>query len=387
MNGSEFFVFPAVHTRIVFGFGTIYRIPDEVKNLKTHKAVIITDAGLMKTGIPEKVRKILAEGGVDSDVYSDIPQDSSTTHILKAAQLVKSSGAGCVIGLGGGSSLDAAKAVAIQAVTERPISDFAGLDKVDFSPLSVIAVPTTAGTGSEVSFWSVMTNDETHEKMAVGGEKVFPATALCDPELTLDLPSFITATTGMDALTHAVESFVNTSYQPISEALTLRAIELIGGALERAVTDGSDRQARYDMMLGSTLAGLGMNPTRLGLVHALAMPLGSWDIKIPHGAANAVLLAPSMAFNAETAPEVYARVALALGVEPVGSPGETAAAGVEKVREMARRCGIPEGLGSLGLKEYQISKVCEIAMKSGNIPVNPRQVTREDLETICRQAL
>ena len=171
----------------------------------------------------------------------------------------------------------------------------------------MIAIPTTAGTGSEVSYWSVMTDDETKIKTSVGGDLVFPSVALCDPELTIALPPAITASTGMDALAHAIESFTNKSYQPISEALTLRAAELIGKYLVRAVKDGTDREARYGMLLGSTLAGIGMNPTRLGIVHALAMPLGSWDIKIPHGTGIAVLFPRVMDFNLSANPAGYAQ--------------------------------------------------------------------------------
>ena len=199
---------------------------------------------------------------------------------------------------------------------------------------------------------------------------------------------FITATTGIDALAHAIESYVNKSYQPISEIFTYRAIELIGKYLVRAVKDGSDKEARYGMLLGSTLAGIGMNPTRLGIVHALAMPLGNWNLKIAHGTGIAILLPHVMEFNAEAVPEVYAKVAKALGVDVQGVNNEDAAEmSVETVRKINREIGIPSGLAEVGLTEKMISKVCEVAVKSGNIPVNPRICTKEDLEDICRKAL
>jgi alcohol dehydrogenase class IV len=192
----------------------------------------------------------------------------------------------------------------------------------------------------------------------------------------------------MDALTHAIESYTNKSYQPISEALSYRAIALIGANLIAAVKSGSDRDARYAMMLGSMLAGLAMNPTRLGAVHALAMPLGSGSLGIPHGAANAVMLPHVMEFNIPAASEKYAMVAKALGVKADGKNDEALAAeGLSKLRSMTASIGIPAGMGGLGLTRAAVPVVCEEAMKSGNIAVNPRPITQKDLEEICYRAL
>lgn len=382
------FDFPAVHTRVIFGFGVIERLPNEIRSLGADRAMVVSDPGLVKAGVVETVTKTLNDGGVPSVVFSDVPQDSSTRAIERALDLLKREGCDLVVGVGGGSSMDTAKAVALAATNGSPLTRYAGLNKVERAGLPMIAIPTTAGTGSEVSYWSVMTDDETATKISVGGDLVFPRIALCDPELTLGLPRLITATTGMDALTHAIESFVNTSYQPISEALTLRAIELIGSSLVRAARDGSDREARYRMLLGSTLAGIGMNPTRLGIVHALAMPLGSWELKIPHGTGNAVLLPHVMDYNLSGNPSGYARVAVALG-EAVEGLDDLAAGrkAIARVRAMISEAGIPHGLGELGLTEEWIPRVCAEAMKSGNIPVNPRPCSQADLEKICRAAL
>ncbi len=385
---TDSFIYPAVPTQIIFGNGSIARLPEKIKELGSYHVLVVTDSGIAEAGILKKVSDILAAGGLKVFEYQEIPQDSSTRHIGKAVSLLKKLGATSIVGLGGGSSMDAAKAIAVAATNPGSIREYAGLGKVMVNPLPVIAVPTTAGTGSEVSYWSVMTDDKTNVKISVGGEKVFPKVALCDPELTAGLPPYITATTGMDALTHAIESYVNTSHQPISSALTLRAIELAGKYLVRAVRNGTDSEARYGMMLASTLAGLGMNPTRLGLVHALAMPLGSWKIKIAHGAANAVLLPYAMEFNYSSAPEAYADVAVALGMNRNElSTEELAKQSVRMVEEMGKTCHIPAGLGVLGLSEEMIPDVCREAMLSGNIPVNPRKVTVTDLEEICRKAL
>ena len=251
----------------------------------------------------------------------------------------------------------------------------------------MIAIPTTAGTGSEVSYWSVMTDDAHKVKIGIGGALVFPRVALADPALTVGLPPYLTATTGMDALTHAIESYTNKSYQPISAVLTYRAMVLVGRYLVRAVKDGTDREARYGMLLGSLLAGMGMNPTRLGIVHALAMPLGSWQLRIAHGVCNAVLLPHVMAFNLEVDPALYADVARALGVAADGDAADASRAAIERVRKINVAIDIPQGLGALGLTEAMIPQVCAEAMKSGNIAVNPRACTQGELERICWAAM
>ncbi len=349
--------------------------------------LIVSDAGLKRAGIVDAIRSSLDAASIGVSLFCEVPQDSSTAVVERAARQFADDGAQAVIGIGGGSSLDAGKAVAAAVTNPGPIARYAGLNTLARPPAPMVAVPTTAGTGSEVSYWSVMTNDENLMKIAIGGEFVFPRTAICDPDLTIGLPAQLTATTGMDALAHAVESFVNRSYQPISAVLTHRAIELIGRYLVRAVRDGSDREARYAMMLGSTLAGMGMNPTRLGIAHALAMPLGSWDLKIPHGLAIAVTLPHVMEFNGATARAEYTAVARALGVDCGGlSDVECVEKGVECVRRIAREIEIPNGLGELGLTEELIPRVCDEAMKSGNIPVNPRTVSHGELEELCRAA-
>jgi alcohol dehydrogenase len=382
------FRFSVLQTDVIFGFGVLQNIAENVRELGGSKVLVVTDPGVFKAGVVEKVASALEQGGIPFEIFAEIPQDSSSKIVQQAVSVLKESGCDVVVGVGGGSSLDASKAVAFAATNPPPITQYAGLDNLRTPGLPVIAIPTTAGTGSEVSFWSIMTNDETKEKIAVGGKLVYPSIALCDPELTIGLPPFITATTGIDALTHAIESFVNTSYQPISEIFTYRAIELIGEYLVRAVKDGSDREARYGMLLGSTLAGIGMNPTRLGIVHALAMPLGSWHLKIAHGTGNAILLPHVMTFNAETAPGPYKRVAQALGADISNvSDQEAAQLSVEIVRNINKEIGIPAHLSEVGLTENMIPKVCEVAMKSGNIAVNPRPCTQSDLEKICKEAL
>lgn len=383
---NQSFAFPTIGTEVLFGFGVLRRLPEKVTELGGSRVLIVTDEGVHAAGLVDQVIEVLTDAWIPAVVFDEVPQDSGSKTVGRAVDVLRAEACDLVVGVGGGSSLDAAKAAAFGATNPPPITHYAGLNKLRNPGLPVIAIPTTAGTGSEVSYWAVMTDDDSQVKIGIGGALVFPRVALADPALTLSLPPFLTATTGMDALTHAIESYTNKSYQPISAALTHRAIELIGEFLVRAVQDGADREARYGMLLGSLLAGMGMNPTRLGIVHALAMPLGSWQLKIAHGTGNAVLLPHVMAFNQQGNPTLYADVARALGVGDA-DPLTASRVAIARVRAINAEIGIPAGLGALGLTEALIPQVCAEAIKSGNIAVNPRTCTQADLEAICQAAL
>ncbi len=386
IDHNQSFAFPAIGAEVLFGFGVLQRLPEKVAELDGKRVLIVTDKGVNAAGIVDQVIEVLTEAWIPAVVFDEVPQDSGSKTVERAVDVLRAENCNLIVGVGGGSSLDAAKAVAFGATNPPPVVQYAGLNKLEQPGLPVIAIPTTAGTGSEVSYWSVMTDDESQVKIGIGGALVFPRVALADPALTLSLPPFLTATTGMDALTHAIESYTNLSYQPISAALTYRAIELIGDFLVRAVQDGADREARYGMLLGSLLAGMGINPTRLGIAHALAMPLGSWQLKIAHGTGNAVLLPHVMTFNLEGNPTLYADVARALGVGDA-DPLTASHIAIARVRAINAEIGIPASLSALGLAEAMIPRVCAEAIKSSNIVVNPRLCTQADLEAICRAAL
>ena len=382
------FNFLPLPTNLFFGNGALKQLPEIIRSLGARHPFLVTDPGLRDAGVVAQVEGVLNSANLTVDVFDGVQSDSGTTLIKTATEQFRASGADVVVGLGGGSSLDTAKAVAVLADAERELLAYAGLGKVDHTPRPMIALPTTAGTGSEVSLWSVFTDDATQTKVAIGGVPVYPDVALCDPELTLALPPGLTAATGMDALTHAVECYTNRACQPISAALALKAVGLIGANLRTAVLDGQDLGARYNMMLASTMAGMAMNPTRLGNAHALAMPLGSWDLKIPHGVCNALCLPHVMAFNCLAQPARFADVAHALGVPVEGlSQRDAALASVEGVRDLAQDVGLGGGLSAYGLTEAHIPKVVTEAMKSGNITVNPRRTQAKDLDNILRAAL
>jgi alcohol dehydrogenase class IV len=388
VDPAQSFNFLPVPTDIHFGYGMLRSLPGHVRALGAARVFVVTDPGVRAAGIVDRTTALLEHEGIGSTIYDGVTADSGSTLIVQAVAELKKSGAGLVIGIGGGSALDTGKAVAALATNPGSPLEYVGLNRITVRPLPFIAIPTTAGTGSEVSLWSVFTDDERKLKVAIGGVLLYPSLALCDPDLTLELPPDLTASTGMDALAHAIECYTNNACQPVSAALALRAIELIGAHLRSAALNGRDRESRYAMMLASTMAGMAMNPTRLGLAHALAMPLGSWDLKIPHGIAIAVTLPIVMQFNCTAAPQRFIAVSRALGeqVDGVASldAAERAAAAVKR---LASDVGIPDGLSGLGLAEDHVAEVVEEAMKSGNVVVNPRRTSKLELSEILRRAM
>jgi alcohol dehydrogenase len=386
MNGT--FRFLPLPTEIQFGRGIVSTLPERLRALGCKRPMVVTDAGMRAAGAVEKIERILASAGLQAPVYDGVTADSGTGLIAEAVQQAKQTDADVIVGLGGGSSLDTAKAVAAMVINSGSILDYTGIDRVPRKGIPVVAIPTAAGTGSEVTFWSVFLDDATKLKVAVGGVLLFPDAAICDPELTSTLPPPATAATGMDALGHAIECYVNDACQPISAALALHAIELIGQHLRSAVLNGRQLEARYGMMLASTMAGIAMNSTRLGLAHALAMPLGSYELRIPHGLAVGITLPVVMKFNHVARFDRYAVVARALG-ESVDhlSESEAAARSFAAVSKLAQDIGVPAGLSDVGLREEHINAVAAEAIKSGNVAVNPRRACAEDLRAILREAL
>jgi alcohol dehydrogenase len=391
-DAARAFNFLPIPTDVHFGAGVSQSVPKFVRDLGARKVFVVTDPGVRRCGIVDSVTTPLERDDIDFAVYDRVTADSGSRLIGEAVDELKASGADIVVGIGGGSALDTAKAVAALATNPGSPLDYVGLHKVKNRPLPTIALPTTAGTGSEVSFWSVFTDDSRLLKVAIGGVPLYPTVALCDPDLTTHLPPALTASTGMDALAHAIECYTNKACQPISAALALEAIALIGRHLRRAAQhddlDGARSAARAAMLLASTMAGMAMNSTRLGLAHALAMPLGSWDLKIPHSVAIAVTLPLVMEFNHCAAPERFVAVARALG-EPVDScPAlHGARRAPSAVAQLANDIGIPKSLSDYGLTERHVPAVIEEAMKSGNVVVNPRETSKEELADILRRAI
>ncbi|TVY11115.1 iron-containing alcohol dehydrogenase [Paenibacillus cremeus] len=374
-------------TAIEFGNGSVHQLADHVQRLGGSRALIVGDPGVVKAGLVDRLCAILNKASIPCEVFSNIQSDPDIESVDQGLEAAKSAGCDVVVGIGGGSSLDTAKAIGLMLGNAGHILDYVGIGKVPHKGAPVIAVPTTAGTGSEVTIWSVMSDRKNKVKLSVGSPYNCPDLALCDPELTLSLPPQVTAATGMDALTHALESYVNKATQPISEGLALHAMKLIARSLRLAVVQGENLQARHDMLMASLIAAMAFNSTRLGLAHALGLPLGA-HFHIPHGTVNAILLPEVMQFNLIGNTAKFAEIAAIFGERTEQlSQRDAAERAVDAVRQLKEDVGITQTLSDFGVQEEHLGFLAEEAMLSGNVPVNPRKPTLEDLKHICRAAM
>lgn len=371
-------------TKIHFGVGVVSLLGDEAQRVGANKALITTDVGIRKAGLLTKAENSLRASAIEYLIYDGVTPNPEAVTVKEATDFARANGCDVVIGIGGGSSMDTAKAVAAMATNPGDIMDYAGIDKIINDPLPVIAVPTTAGTGSEVTIWAVITDSKKKHKTGIGSFKMMPRVAICDPELTLSLPPRVTAETGMDALTHALESYVCTATQPISGALAERSIYLIGKHLRRAVARGDDILSRAGMLMGSLIAALAFNETRLGIAHSWASPIGA-HFPISHGLVNSILLPNVMEYNLIGNPEKYARVAELLGENTDGlNAMDGARKAVKAVRDLSKDVDLPQGLREvIDISEDDVHKMAEEALRSGNNLVNPRKPNLRDIIEIC----
>ncbi|MBR0597856.1 iron-containing alcohol dehydrogenase [Sinanaerobacter chloroacetimidivorans] len=370
---------------VIFGNGSVARTGQEIKRLGGQKVVICTDEGLVKFGVVQKVTDSLEEAGVEYIVFDKCEANPSVETVEAVVELAKN--VDMLIGVGGGSSIDPAKAAAILITNGGNIRDYEGCDVFKEPPLPVIAIPTAAGTGAETTPFAVITDVQKQWKMAIGGSYNIASLAICDPELTASLPPMFTAATGMDALTHAIEGYVSRALDPISEPILEQAIKLIAGALRRATFKGEyDKDSRYDMMLGSTLAGMGFTNTILGIAHSMAHPLGAM-FHVPHGVGNAICLPVVMQFNMSANPEKTAAIAKLFGKDVSNMDlMEAAQVGVNCVFQLLEDLPIPP-LSNWGVKESDIDKLAEEAMKGGDRWTNPRETTIDDFKALYVKCL
>ncbi len=373
--------------KTIFGVGAINQIMSECQLLGASRALLVVDRALSETEMCARIQKTFQENPVKAIPYFEVTPEPSPDLADTGAELAKKEKADCVIAVGGGSTMDVAKAIAILGKNEGKALDYVGLNLVKKPGLPTIMVPTTAGTGSEATFTSVFTMREAKSKGGINSPFLYPHTAILDPELTLGLPPDVTASTGMDALTHAIESFTSLQAHFMSEPLSLKAIEIISANLRGAVFSGSDIRFRNFMMKASYLAGLGLAMSGVGAVHALAYPLGAF-FDVPHGMANALMLPYVLEYNYPGDIDKFARIAWAMGEEIEGcSERDTAALVVKAVRDLARDIGIPRTLKDLRIPEDSISDMAEAAMKIERpIMNNPRPMTAKVAEDIYKRA-
>lgn len=373
-------------TKVLSGPGSLNDIPKELQSFDARKVLIVTDPGLLTTGIPEQIVKSLSAAGLAVDIYSSVEQDPSIRTAQAIADAALSVGATAFIGVGGGSSLDAAKAGSLLTTHKGCLKDYAGADKVPAPILPVVAVPTTAGTGSEVTLFAVMTDTDHDEKFTLASPHLAPRIAVLDPECTVKLPPILTAMTGMDALTHAVEAACSSGGQPVTDALAMSSARLIFSSLAKAVQDGRSLIDRENMLQAAFLAGAAINSAYLGLCHALASPLGA-HFHIPHGLANAIVLPFVMDFNIAVAVGKYAALSAGAGLSGRGDhPREAAEKLIDAVRTLQKDIGTPIRLRDVGAKEDVLPLVARDALKSIQLRFNPRPTTEAQMLAVLKAA-
>jgi len=372
-------------TDVTFGAGALARLPDVTAGFGD-RVLVISDPGVAAAGILERACGTIRTAGRRVETFTHVEPNPSAETVDRAFDVYKTSGCVWVMAVGGGSAMDVGKAVALLAAHPGPIQRYEGVGKVPGPVAPLVCLPTTSGTGSEVTTFSVITDRQRKFKMPIGSPHLLPAAAVCDPELTMTMPQPVTAATGMDALTHAVECYTNTAHHPISKTLALEAIRLIGAHLRRAYATGADLDARTHMLLASTMAAMAFTRTRLGNVHAMSHPVGAF-FDVPHGVANALLLPYVMDWNLPGCLDTFPRVAEALGESTEGlSPRAAAVVAVDAVRQLSRDVGIPERLRDVGVTRDAIPAMAADAMKSGNVAVNPRVTRYEEMVSLFEQA-
>lgn len=371
-------------TNIIFGAGKIAELQNIIQQQKFEKALVITDQGIIQAGLMDNIQTFLPIKLVQ---YDQVLPNPTVRNCEEAFAHYTNEACDVIIAIGGGSPLDVAKAVALLATNGGRITDYEGIDKFSNDLLPIIAIPTTAGTASEVTNFTVITDEERIYKLTVGGQRLACKWAILDPNLTLTLPPHITAATGLDALVHAIESYTSKAANDITKPLAREAIRKISSYLRIAVFNGENKKAREEMLMGSLLAGLAFNNTRLGNCHAMSHPLSAF-YGIPHGVANAILISYIMEFNRLAAPDLFVDIAQDMGMKiGEGSIHNQTRLAVEAVRELARDIGIPTTLQDYNINESDFNKMADDAMKSGNILVNPRVTNKEDILALYELSL
>lgn len=379
---STFFI-PAVN---IMGIGCLDEAMSAIRNYGFRKALIVTDAGLAKAGVASMVAEKLAMQDIDSVVFDGAKPNPSIANVEQGLAQLQAAQCDFVISLGGGSPHDCAKGIALCATNGGQIRDYEGVDQSAKPQLPLIAINTTAGTASEMTRFCIITDESRHVKMAIVDRNVTPLLSVNDPALMVAMPKGLTAATGMDALTHAVEAYVSTAANPITDACALKAVEMISANLRQAVHDGNDLVARENMAYAQFLAGMAFNNASLGFVHAMAHQLGGF-YDLPHGVCNAVLLPHVQSFNATVCAQRLTDVAHALGADIRGfSPEEGAQAAIAAIRTLARDVEIPAGLRELGAKLQDIPLLAANALKDACGLTNPRPADQRQIEEIFRNA-
>ena len=371
---------------IVVGKGSLAKLPEIAQKLGGTHGFIISGPHLNKMGIVKSCADALEGVGIPVDAYTETEGNPSVETVDKAAEAFKKSGADFIVALGGGSPMDVAKAVGVVAKYGGSITEYEGGGKVPGDIVPLIAIPTTAGTGSEVTAFSVITDHSRNYKLTVFSYKMIPSYAILDPELLTTAPVSVAAACGIDAMVHALEAYISKAASPFTDAMAEKALELIGKNIRRYVADRSDVQAAENMLTGSLFAGIAFSWARLGDVHAMSHPVSAF-FNVPHGVANAILLPTIVEYNALADNGKYLKIYNYISRTPVFENEFEPFMLVELLEELNEQLGIPASLGEVGVTADKFDAMAEDAMKSGNIAVNPRSTTKKDVLSLYEKAL
>lgn len=372
-------------TKIIFGSESVNECGLELEALGCSRTLLVTDRDLAKSDIIERVKKSISKllGGV----FDEVEPDSGVHIVNKGAEYARSFNADSIVSAGGGSSIDTAKGIQICLKLGGKLEEHAGFNIMGGRGVPHIVIPTTAGTGSEVTYAAVIKDHEQNRKLIFGDNYIIPDIAILDPVLISGMPPKLTAATGMDALCHAVESIHSLQREPIADALALHAIRLITEFLPRSVANGKDIVARGQMLIAANMAGTAFSNAQVGLIHALAHAVGA-KFRVPHGVANSILMPHCMRYNLDAVPERYALIAEAMGIKSNGlSKEEMALKAIERISELATKIGLPLRLRDVGVPENRLQECIPDAMSDGSIVYNPKFISDpNDLLRVLKEA-
>ena len=376
----------SVPQEIIVGKGSLARLSEAAEKLGGKHGFIISGPHLNKMGIVASCSESLENAGIKVDAYTETEGNPSVETVEKAAAAFCKSGADFIIALGGGSPMDVAKAVGVVARYGGSITEYEGGGRVPGDIIPLIAIPTTAGTGSEVTAFSVITDHSRNYKLTVFSYKLIPAYAILDPELLTTAPVSVAAACGIDAMVHALEAYISKDASPFSDAMAEKALELIGKNIRRYVADRMDIEAAEAMITGSLFAGIAFSWARLGDVHAMSHPVSAY-FDVPHGVANAILLPTIVEYNALADCGKYLKLFNYISLTPASEAEFEPFMLVDLLTELNEQLGIPGSLGEVGVTADKFDAMADDAMKSGNIAVNPRSTTKKDVLSLYEKAL
>lgn len=375
----------SVPQNIIVGRGSLAKLPEVAEKSGGKKAFIISGPHLNKMGIVQSCVDALKAKGIESSVFTETEGNPSVETVDKASAAYKESGADFIVALGGGSPMDVAKAVGVVARYGGSITEYEGADKVPGDIIPLIAVPTTAGTGSEVTAFSVITDHSRNYKLTVFSYKLIPSYAILDAKLLTTAPASVAAACGIDAMVHALEAYISTAASPFSDAMAEKALELIGANIRCYVANRGDIEAAENMLVGSLFAGIAFSWARLGDVHAMSHPVSAY-FNVPHGVANAILLPTIVEYNMLADKGKYLNIYNCIAKLPAAPEEFTADMLVDELRDLNESLGIPAGLEEVGVTKDKFDAMADDAMKSGNIAVNPRSTTKKDVLALYEKA-